>query len=110
MTAAARSDSIYSASFFFFLAKLATWRSISSLRLRLLYIEGFSSSERTAQEGIPTGPTVRDLREKALMAISSWLGSAKEGPSSRGRQCFRASEDGIVSLGTKKFGTFNDLG
>jgi hypothetical protein len=53
------------------------------LRYGSLYIEGFCLSERTAQEGILTKPTVRDLREMALMAISSWFGSAKEGPSSR---------------------------
>jgi hypothetical protein len=54
------------------------------LRYGSLYIEGFSLSERAAQDGIPTTPAARDLREKALMAISSGLGSAKEGPSSRG--------------------------
>jgi hypothetical protein len=45
-----------------------------------LHIEGFILSERDGQKGISTTPMCRDLREKALVAISPGSGAAIEGP------------------------------
>jgi hypothetical protein len=52
----------------------------TSFFLGSLHIEGFILSERDGQEGISTTPMGRDLRKKALAAISSWSGAAIEGP------------------------------
>jgi hypothetical protein len=49
-----------------------------------LHIEGFILSERDGQEGVSPTPMGRDLRKKALVAISSGSGAAiEEGPSFR---------------------------
>jgi hypothetical protein len=88
------------------------WCSVSLDRVKISRpliggsVSRYEGKGKFARGETPSSPVVCDIADLALMAIFSGLGSANEGPSSRGLQCFRASEDGIVSLGTKKFGTF----